>query len=268
MLRLSWPHAAKISSPRGLRTKQGNDRRTISWKLATRAASGVRYGISGPGFSAIRFTLAFRLASRLHHASRIGVTVVYALQQHVLEGELLPRPQRIGPARLHQVLQVIFARDGHQLAARLLGGSVERNGQLGPHRRPAQLRDPRHDPRRRNRDAPRRKAEARRVQQDACGFQHILQIEQRLALPHHHDVQAASWRPRAPPQHLARRSRPAVRLRSRPSSAVMQNLQSTAQPTWLEMQMVSRSPSGMQHGLDGPAVLEPQQVAPRAVDDS
>ncbi len=38
---------------------------------------------------------------------------------------------------------------------------------------------------------------------------------------------------------------PAVRLRSSPSSAVMQNLQSTGQPTWVEMQMVSRSPSGM-----------------------
>ena len=33
--------------------------------------------------------------------------------------------------------------------------------------------------------------------------------------------------------------------RSRPISAVMQNLQSTGQPTWLEMQTVSRSPSGI-----------------------
>jgi hypothetical protein len=38
---------------------------------------------------------------------------------------------------------------------------------------------------------------------------------------------------------------PAVRLRSRPMSAVMQNLQSTGHPTWLEMQTVSRSASGM-----------------------
>ena len=38
---------------------------------------------------------------------------------------------------------------------------------------------------------------------------------------------------------------PAVRLRSRPSRAVMQNLQSPGHPTWLEIQMVSRSPSGM-----------------------
>src|SRR5580704_18185057 len=33
---------------------------------------------------------------------------------------------------------------------------------------------------------------------------------------------------------------PAVRLRFTPSKAVKQNWQSTAQPTWLEMQMVER----------------------------
>src|ERR1019366_7100927 len=36
---------------------------------------------------------------------------------------------------------------------------------------------------------------------------------------------------------------PAVRLRSNPSFAVMQNLQSTAHPTWLEIQIVARSQS-------------------------
>ena len=38
---------------------------------------------------------------------------------------------------------------------------------------------------------------------------------------------------------------PAVRLRSSPISAVRQNLQSTGQPTWLEMQIVSRAASGI-----------------------
>ena len=38
---------------------------------------------------------------------------------------------------------------------------------------------------------------------------------------------------------------PAVRLRSRPISAVRQNPQFTGQPTWVEMQMVDRSPSGI-----------------------
>ena len=38
---------------------------------------------------------------------------------------------------------------------------------------------------------------------------------------------------------------PAVSDRSSPISAVMQNLQSTGHPTWLEIQTVSRSPSGI-----------------------
>src|SRR6266851_4256250 len=39
-LSLSCPQAAKISSPRGLRMKQGSERRTIDWKAITRSGSG------------------------------------------------------------------------------------------------------------------------------------------------------------------------------------------------------------------------------------
>ena len=45
----------------------------------------------------------------------------------------------------------------------------------------------------------------------------------------------------------------------------MQNLQSTGQPTWLEMQMVSRRPSGMRTVSTVRPSSRPQQVAARAV---
>ena len=45
----------------------------------------------------------------------------------------------------------------------------------------------------------------------------------------------------------------------------MQNLQSTGQPTWLEMQMVSRSPSGMRTVSTVRPSRQAQQVAARSV---
>ena len=79
---------------------------------------------------------------------------------------------------------------------------------------------------------------------------------------------------------------PAVRLRMMPSFAVRQNWQLTAQPIWLETQMVARDHPrsgssavaegavtlfaavafGHPHGLDGLAVVAGDQVALRAVD--
>ena len=58
----------------------------------------------------------------------VGIAVVDSLEEDVFESQLLPAAQRVGTAGFEQILQMIFARDGHQFPAHLFSGSVERNG--------------------------------------------------------------------------------------------------------------------------------------------
>ena len=48
--------------------------------------------------------LGIDMRQQLHHAAGVGVGVVDAVEQHVLEGQLLPRAQRIGAAGGDQIL--------------------------------------------------------------------------------------------------------------------------------------------------------------------
>ena len=101
------------------------------------------------------------------------------------------------------------------------------------------------------------------VGDDAMRVAHRLEIVERLAHAHHHDVgdQPVAFgrqslrlaRARAPRKSPSRSRAtitwptisPAVRLRTRRCVPVWQNEQLSVQPTWLETQSVPRSASGM-----------------------
>ena len=96
--------------------------------------------------------------------------------------------------------------------------------------------------------------------------QHPVEVEQRLAHPHEHDVGQPLAVPRASRRDASRTwSTISATSRSRPnpSSPVAQNGQPTAQPAWLEMHSVCRSRDAgtrrvvHQHRLDQRAVVEP-----------
>ena len=96
--------------------------------------------------------------------------------------------------------------------------------------------------------------------------QHAVEVEQRLAHAHEHDVRQPLAVGGEPPRGVADLvddlGRPRGRARS-PSSPVAQNGQPTAQPAWLEMHSVCRSREPgrgrvvHQHRLDERAVVEP-----------
>src|SRR5439155_22070809 len=69
--------------------------------------------------------LTVQVSQQLDYAPRVGVAIVDPFQQRVLERQPLPRTQRILLARLHQIREMILARDRHQLLPLLLGRCVD-----------------------------------------------------------------------------------------------------------------------------------------------
>ena len=98
-----------------------------------------------------------------------------------------------------------------------------------------------------NGDAPQRDAHAFGIGENPHGLHDLRQVQQGFAHAHKNQVQPRAARdvlPRGHGQHL-----PDDFTRGQiafdPSSAVKQNRQSSAQPTWLDRQSVVRSSSGM-----------------------
>ena len=156
---------------------------------------------------------AHRVArQQVGEAVGVGLRVVHAAQQHVLEQHavtcalLLLRPGtapltpwvELGERR-HELLEAVLAVDGHQPVSRLVVGGVEADGERGGRAR-AQLANLRHETRRRHGDAPPRQRHAGVVRQDVHRAQHLLQVVQGLAHAHEHTVPRARphRRPRTP----------------------------------------------------------------------
>jgi hypothetical protein len=87
---------------------------------------------------------------------------------------------------------VIFPRNRHELLPLLFGGGVEGDGKFGADRFAAEFGDLRDDAGGGDRDAAGGEGEARGVEQNPGGFNDIRQVQQRLTLPHHDDVEASA----------------------------------------------------------------------------
>ena len=249
----SWPQAASMSSPRVRRVvaitplriedlAEPLDRRRAG-ALVARARKRVE-----------RNQVHFRrpVLEQLHELVRVLRVVVDAVEHHVLERDaarvLLVH---VLPASIEQLGDRMLAVDRHQLVAQRVVRRVQRHGQraVGLLGEPQHLR---HEAGRADRDTTARDVEAEIVHHDLGGRHHVAIVRERLAHAHEDDIGddavaagllvARARDSRATP---GRRSPRRVRLRLKPCCAVEQNVQSIAQPTWLEMHSVPRPGSGM-----------------------
>ena len=163
---------------------------------------------------------------------------------------------------------MILAGNRHELLARFLGGGVERDGQFGANGLAAQFFDFGNDAGGRNGDAAGRQAEAGGVEQNARGLDHVRQIQKRLALAHHHDIQAPAILPQAVfarhQQHLADdftggEAALQAKQRGHAELAIHRAADLAGDADGVAF------PLRHQDGFHGPAVVEAQQVAARAV---
>ncbi len=196
----------------------------------------------GPGFSAIRLTLARIRANQLHQFARCSDRVVDLVEQHIFEGQPLAGTQRESARRGQQLLQIPFAIDRHQFAPRGVVRGIKRDRQLGPQRLVSEIVNSGDDAGGRDRHA--RFCDAQALHQQPHRLHEVVVVQEGLALPHEDQVDAVALKRDALRSSSTAATwptiSPAVRLRCRPSSAVRQNWQFTAQPTWLETQMVAR----------------------------
>ena len=102
-----------------------------------------------------------------------------------------PRGEGIRAAGFHQIVQMTLARDRHQFLALLFGGRVQRDGQFRDELRlVSQFGDLRDDAGGRKRDAARAKSPCLRGRSTGGSLSELGQVQQRLALAHHDDVDA------------------------------------------------------------------------------
>ena len=240
----SCPQAAPTSWPRLRRmvVPIPASRRVAAKRSMTGIGLAVQ-GVWATGFIGMRLTWAWspRSSSAIASASSVGVV------DPADHRDLVADPPAGGAgvvARGRHDLRdrpAAVQRDEH--VAQRIARRVERDGQRELRAERRQPPDPGDDPGGRDGDVARPEAEPRRVVERLDRGQHAIQVEQRLAHPHEHDVR----------QPLAVRRQPACgvadlvddlgvsRSRANPSSPVAQNGQPTAQPAWLEMHSVWRS---------------------------
>src|SRR5512134_562509 len=94
---------------------------------------------------------------------------------------------KVTKARGEQLPDRVFAVDRDQLVAQRVVGRMERDRERD-RARVAQAVDAGHQPRRRQRDAPAREPVGRIVEHEPHGGYDVLEIRERLAHAHHHDV--------------------------------------------------------------------------------
>ena len=163
---------------------------------------------------------------------------------------------------------MILARDRHQLAPLLFGGRVERNGEFRPHRRRAEFGNAGDDSGGGNGEAPLEHAHAFGVGENAGCFEHVGEIQERLALAHHDDVHLPFTRVQAVQagqyQHLAhdfRRAEAALESHERGEAELAIH---RAADLRRDAERVAAF-VGHVDGFHGAPVGEPQQVSPCAV---
>ena len=128
------------------------------------------------------------MAQQPDQLARVRVAVVLVLEHYIFERDA---PRIIGAgivgAGLEQLLDPVFLVDRDDLVADLLGHRVQRDGEIDPDFR-ACARHHRHHARSAERDPTLAEAEPIAVHHDLQRIAHALEIIQRLAHPHHHDV--------------------------------------------------------------------------------
>ena len=142
-------------------------------------------------------------AQQVGHRLGVDVGVVHAADHRDLVADPPAGRARVVARRVDDLgdRPAPVQRDEH-VAQRVARG-VERDGQreLRPER--GQAPDPGHDPGRRDRDVPRAQAEPARVVERLDRRQHPVEVEQRLAHAHEHDVRQALAVGREPARGVA-----------------------------------------------------------------
>ncbi len=217
---------------------------------------------AGPGIEGNQIDLGRNAFQKPHQFARLGRPVIDILQHHIFEGDPPGIGDAgIGPAGLQQLLQRIFLVERHEPVAQIVAHRMQRDREHGRGlgAEPSNLR---HDARGRDGDPPFRQSEPVAVGKHADRIAHIFEIIERLAHAHEDDVRDGARvvarqqpvfggvRPGKSPS-LSRATTSCatisrvVRLRTSFCVPVWQKLQVKVQPTWLEMQSVPRSLSGI-----------------------
>ena len=219
-----------MSRPRVRRTVAGTPRScSADWKLSMALAAGAAQARVG---RVVRDQVDLeRLVWREHVGQlyRLLVAVVHAVQHQVLDVDAPPALLAPAPAGVQHVGQRVAVVDRHQLAAQRLVGRVQRQRQAD--RRPVALGqaldagDPadRRDGRDDGGDAD--------VRQPLAGAEHVVQVHQRLAHAHEHQVVDVSLRLKC---SAWSRISDVVRLRPNFIVPVAQNVHVSGQPDWDE----------------------------------
>ena len=137
---------------------------------------------------------------------RIGIAIILVLQHHIFKGD----PPGIIRARIsgaggQQLLNPIFAVEGHDFVAHVFGDGMKRDGKVHPNFG-ARPRHHRHHAGCGERDPPFRQRQPIAIHHDFQRIAHIFKIIERLTHAHHHDVgqQPSLWLRRPFTQRIAR----------------------------------------------------------------
>lgn len=125
-------------------------------------------------------------------AAGVGVRIVDALQQDVFEAEGFPGAQRVALAGGDEVLQVPLTSDGHDLLALFLVRGVEADGELRADFGLGELVNFGDKAGGGDGDAALAHADALWVNQEAGGFENVVEIHQGFALAHEDHVHLAA----------------------------------------------------------------------------
>ena len=186
----SWPHAAPISWPRLRRIVTGMPAALrTSAKCSMTGIGLARQGVWATGFIGIRLTCARSPRRRFASAVGVEVRVVHAVDHRDLVADRAgPVSLRVVARRGHDLGHRPAPVEGHEHVAQRVAGRVDadRERELRPER--GQPADAGHHARRRHRDVPRAEVQPARVVQRGHGLEHAIEVEQRLAHAHEHDV--------------------------------------------------------------------------------
>ena len=178
-----------MSRPRERRTETATSAlASAAAKASTASGRGRLNGISGAGFRGMRLTLA-RLPPRRRASCRAWPRrVVDAAEQDVLEGHQPAARDGIGERRGDHLVDRVLLLDRHQRAPQRGVRRVQADREVRPHGLARELLERRQDADGRERELARRDAEAVLVHQHPQRRERRVDVEQRLAHPHHHDV--------------------------------------------------------------------------------
>jgi hypothetical protein len=127
-------------------------------------------------------------AEQAGQAARVGVGVVHAVEEQVLDEDPPAGALAVAAARLQDAGDREAARDRHELFAQLVGGGVEGERQAHGQRLVGQPLDPGHPAGCRDRNVTCAEVEALRVVHGVTRRQHLVVVQERLAHAHHDDV--------------------------------------------------------------------------------